>query len=106
MCPAIKKWSGIAIAQQPGKLRPFPTVSKQRNGREMPRCHSLANHDHLYVFRSKIPARNPSPWLQIPGTKRPDYFTSMSSYALVPRPIFSPCSIMERQLVSGCVMLR
>lgn len=93
----------------------------------MPRCHSLANRDHFRIYRfqtgtkipnrnpssnygseprSKIPARNPSPWLQIPGTKRPGYFTSMSSYSLVPRPIFSPCSIMERQLVSGCVMLR
>ena len=72
----------------------------------MPRYRSLANNDHFHVFRSKIPARNPSPWLQIPGTKHPGYFTSMSSYSLVPRPIFSPCSIMERQLVSGCVMLR
>lgn len=34
------------------------------------------------------------------------YLTSISSYLLVPRPIFSPCSIMERQLVSGCVMLK
>lgn len=34
------------------------------------------------------------------------YLTSISSYLLVPSPIFSPCSIMERQLVSGCVMLK
>lgn len=33
------------------------------------------------------------------------YLTSISSYLLVPSPILSPCSIMERQLVSGCVML-
>ena len=34
------------------------------------------------------------------------YLTSISSYSLVPRPIFTPCSIIERQLVSGCVMLK
>ena len=59
-------------------------------------------HNHSPQIRPQIP----SLWLQAPGTKRPGYFTSMSSYSLVPRPIFSPCSIMERQLVSGCVMLR
>ena len=32
------------------------------------------------------------------------YLTSMSSYSLVPRPIFSACAMQERQSVSGCVM--
>lgn len=54
----------------------------------------------------QIGPQTPSLRPQVPGTKHPGYFTSMSSYSLVPRPIFSPCSIMERQLVSGCVMLK
>ena len=54
----------------------------------------------------QIGPQTPSLRPQVPGTKHPGYFTSMSSYSLVPRPIFSPCSIMERQLVSGCVILR
>ena len=32
------------------------------------------------------------------------YLTSMSSYSLVPRPIFSACAMHARQSVSGCVM--
>ena len=32
------------------------------------------------------------------------YLTSMSSYLLVPRPIFSACAMQVRQSVSGCVM--
>lgn len=49
MCPVIGKRSGIATVQQPGKFRPFPAASKQRNGRKMPRCRSLANCDHSHM---------------------------------------------------------
>lgn len=42
-------WSQKATLSQPGESRPFPRGLRLNNGRNLPRCRSLANCDHTHM---------------------------------------------------------
>jgi hypothetical protein len=49
----VEKWSGFATLLQLGIFRPFFHAKTGYNGRDLPVCDRLANHDHKGDYSGK-----------------------------------------------------